>query len=46
MRLDHYDNSDFTRGASFMKEGLWWVVRSLFFAPWLSIPIVSPKVEA
>jgi putative colanic acid biosynthesis acetyltransferase WcaF len=38
MRLDHFDNSEFTRGASFLKEFLWWVVRSLCFAPWFPIP--------
>lgn len=38
MRLDRYDNSDFSRGASKIKEGLWWVVRSLLFAPWFPIP--------
>ncbi len=38
MRLDHYDNSDFSRGASPMKEALWWLVRSLLFAPWFPIP--------
>lgn len=45
MRLDHYDNSDFSRGASRMKEGLWWIVRWVLFAPWFPIP--SPlKVAA
>ena len=38
MRLDHYDNSDFNRGASKFKEVLWWVVRSLLFAPWFPVP--------
>jgi len=38
MRLDHYDNSNFNRGASSLKELLWWVVRSLFFAAWFPIP--------
>ena len=38
MRLDRYDNSDFSRGASKIKEVLWWVVRSLFFAPWFPVP--------
>jgi len=40
MRLDHYDNSYFSRGASKIKEVLWWVVRSLLFAPWFPIPSV------
>ena len=38
MRLDQFDNSEFSRGASSLKEFLWWVVRSLFFAPWFPIP--------
>ncbi len=38
MRLDHYDNSYFSRGASKFKEALWWVVRSFLFAPWFPIP--------
>lgn len=38
MRLDRYDNSDFSRGASKLTEILWWVVRSLLFAPWFPIP--------
>lgn len=38
MRLDRYDNSDFSRGASTLREVLWWVVRSLLFAPWFPIP--------
>jgi putative colanic acid biosynthesis acetyltransferase WcaF len=38
MRLDRYDNSDFSRGASKLTELLWWVVRSLLFAPWFPIP--------
>lgn len=45
MRLDQYDNSDFSRGASKIKEGFWWVVRSLLFAPWFPIPSVL-KVAA
>jgi len=38
MRLDHYNNSDFERGAPLLKEALWWLVRSLLFAPWFPIP--------
>lgn len=38
MRLDHFDNSDFDRGASRMKEFLWLLVRSLLFAPWFPMP--------
>jgi putative colanic acid biosynthesis acetyltransferase WcaF len=45
MRLDRYDNSDFSRGASKLTEMLWWVVRSLIFAAWFPIPS-SIKVMA
>jgi len=38
MRLDRYDNSDFSRGASKLREVLWWVVRSFLFAPWFPVP--------
>ncbi len=38
MRLDRFDNSSFDRGASRGKELLWWVVRSLLFAPWFPVP--------
>jgi len=38
MRLDRFDNSDFDRGASRLKEVVWWVVRSLLFAPWFPVP--------
>jgi len=38
MRLDRFDNSDFDRGASRLKEVLWWVIRSLLFAPWFPVP--------
>ncbi len=45
IRLDRFDNSGFHRGASRGKEVLWWVVRSLLFAPWFPVP--SPlKVAA
>ncbi|MFZ0436054.1 MAG: WcaF family extracellular polysaccharide biosynthesis acetyltransferase [Chthoniobacterales bacterium] len=48
MRLDRYDNSDFSRGASKLKEVLWWIVRSLLFAPWFPVPselkVVALKV--
>jgi putative colanic acid biosynthesis acetyltransferase WcaF len=36
--LSKFQNKDFSRGAPAWKEGLWWVVRSLLFAPWLPIP--------
>jgi putative colanic acid biosynthesis acetyltransferase WcaF len=45
MRLDHFIHSDFDRGASLLKEMLWWVVRSLLFAPWFPIPSVL-KISA
>jgi putative colanic acid biosynthesis acetyltransferase WcaF len=45
MRLDQYNNSDFQRGASQSVEILWWVVRSLLFAPWFPVPSVL-KVAA
>jgi putative colanic acid biosynthesis acetyltransferase WcaF len=45
MRLDRFNNSEFDRGASLLKEGLWWVVRSLLFAPWFPVPS-SLKVAA
>jgi putative colanic acid biosynthesis acetyltransferase WcaF len=36
--LSKYNNSPFTRGAPAWKEALWWVVRSLLFAPWFPVP--------
>lgn len=43
--LSRFDNSAFDRGAPRWMEGLWWVVRSLLFAPWFPVP--SPlKVAA
>jgi len=36
--LSRFQNEEFRRGAPFWKEGLWWVVRSLFFAPWFPVP--------
>ena len=44
MRLDLYDNSDFTRGASSLKEALWILCKCLFFLnpfPWPSSLRVS-----
>jgi len=38
LRLDQFDNSSFDRSVPKWKEALWWVVRSLFFAPWFPIP--------
>ena len=36
--LSKFNNADFSRSASRGKEVLWWVARSLFFAPWFPIP--------
>jgi len=38
MRLDRFDNSDFDRGASRVKEFCWLLVRSILFAPWFPVP--------
>ena len=38
MNLDRFDNSSFDRGASRLREILWWVVRSFLFAPWYPAP--------
>jgi putative colanic acid biosynthesis acetyltransferase WcaF len=38
MNLSKYDNSGFDRGAPTWKEAMWWVVRSLLFAPWFPVP--------
>ncbi len=36
--LSKFQNQEFSRGAPAWKEGLWWVVRSLLFAPWFPVP--------
>ena len=38
IHLDQFDNHTFDRGAPRWKELLWWLVRSLLFAPWFPIP--------
>jgi len=38
VNLARFQNTSFSRGASVWKEGLWWVARSLFFAPWFPLP--------
>ena len=40
IRLSSYSNSEFDRGAPAWKEALWWVFRSLLFAPWFPVPSV------
>lgn len=44
MKLDRFDNSNFDRGASWLKEVLWCVVRSMLFAPWFPVPSVIKVV--
>lgn len=36
--LSQFDNGDFQRGASRLKELAWWFARSLFFAGWFPVP--------
>lgn len=38
MKLSQFDNTDFSRGASRLKEVGWWLARSLLFAPWFPVP--------
>ena len=38
--LSQFENSDFERGASRLKEALWWLVRSGLFLPSLPLPSV------
>lgn len=36
--LSKFDNAGFQRGTPRWKEGLWWVARSVCFAPWFPVP--------
>lgn len=36
--LSKFNNDGFDRGAPLWKEGAWWLVRSLLFAPWFPVP--------
>ena len=36
--LSKFSNSEFFRGSSRVKEFLWWIFRSLFFAPTFPVP--------
>lgn len=36
--LSKFNNATFSRGAPRWKEALWWVFRSLLFAPWFPVP--------
>jgi putative colanic acid biosynthesis acetyltransferase WcaF len=36
--LAKFNNTGFARGASRGKEALWWLARSLVFAPWYPLP--------
>ena len=36
--LSKFNNAGFDRGATRGKEALWWVTRSLLFAPWFPVP--------
>lgn len=38
INLSKFKNPKFTRGVSRGTEFLWWVFRSLFFAPWFPVP--------
>lgn len=38
MDLSKFNNSTYSRGVPKWQEILWWVCRSLFFAPWFPIP--------
>jgi putative colanic acid biosynthesis acetyltransferase WcaF len=36
--LSTFNNATFTRGAPKWKEAVWWLCRSLVFAPWFPVP--------
>jgi putative colanic acid biosynthesis acetyltransferase WcaF len=36
--LSIYNNSSYTRGVPRWKEVMWWLCRSLLFAPWFPVP--------
>ncbi len=38
LNLSKFDNSSFVRGVPRWKEALWWLCRSLLFAPWFPVP--------
>lgn len=38
IHLNKYDSSHYSRGAPRWKEVMWWICRSLIFAPWFPIP--------
>jgi len=38
INLSQFDNSSYSRGVPRWREALWWVSRSLFFAPWFPVP--------
>jgi len=40
INFSQFNNDSFNRGASSLKEALWWLVRSLLFAPWFPVPSV------
>ena len=45
MDLSKFNNDGFDRGAPAWKEVLWWVARSLLFAPWFPAPSAVKVAE-
>ena len=42
-RLDHFDNSTFSKGAGSLQQGIWFIVNALFFkSGWF--PFMLPKI--